>query len=133
MPSGDDMDRAIRALETGAALPADSAGLLADLLEAHTTVEVGSNPPKGWLITDMASLDVARCILGESGSALEDLKKAVAALREGQAFPQESSPVLAALLNKHRQLEWPAEPSEGWLAVRDAAHAVAAAVVRGMM
>ncbi|GAA4611553.1 hypothetical protein [Saccharopolyspora hordei] len=132
MAKGDDMDRAIRALRTGAVLPAEDSGLLADLIEAHVTAEIGAAPPGGWLIADMAALDLARAVLDGRSAAPDDLKRIVEALREGTAVPQEHSPKLAALLEKHQQLEWPDEPSAAWQRVRDGAQAVAAAVVRAM-
>ncbi|KAA5836036.1 hypothetical protein F1721_06735 [Saccharopolyspora hirsuta] len=132
MASGDDMDRAIRALRTGAALPAESCGLLADLIEAHVDAEVGTAPPKGWLIADMAALDLARAALDGRSAAPDDLKRIVAALREGMPLQPELSPKLAALLEKHQLLEWPEETSEAWQSVRDGAQAVAAAVVQSM-
>ncbi|MGP4016868.1 hypothetical protein [Saccharopolyspora sp. 5N708] len=131
--TSDDAGRAIQALRTGAELPPSASGLLADLLESHATVEVGQNPPRGWLIADMAGLDAARCVLGERGTALEDIKRAVAALREGTPFPPESSPVLATLLEKHRAMEWRPDASAAWLSVDRAAQAVARAVIEAMM
>ncbi|MGW1681648.1 hypothetical protein [Saccharopolyspora sp. NPDC002376] len=132
MASGDDMDRAIRALRTGAALPAESSGLLADLIEAHVNAEVGTTPPGGWLMADMAALDLAREALEGRMAAPEDLKRLIAMLREGTPLQPELSPKLAALLEKHQQLEWPEETSKAWQGVREGAQAVAAAVVQSM-
>ncbi|TDD49008.1 hypothetical protein [Saccharopolyspora elongata] len=131
--SGDDMDRAINVLQTGATLPAESSSLLADLIEAQITISVGLNPPTGWLSADMKSLDVARCLLAERGHAVSDQRQAISMLREGTALPAESSPALAALLQQYRVMEWSADASDGWLAVGAAAQAVARAVVQGML
>ena len=57
-----DVERAAQALRTGATLPAEASPVLADLLESHHTVAVGKHPPKGWLMADMAAIDMARAI-----------------------------------------------------------------------
>ncbi|MDA3630656.1 hypothetical protein [Saccharopolyspora oryzae] len=132
MAAGDDMDRAIRALRTGAALPAESSGLLADLVEAHVNAEVGATPPRGWLMADMAALDLAREALEGRQAAPDDLNRLIEMLRGGTPLQPEHSPKLAALLEKHQLLEWPEETSEAWQRVRDGAQAVAAAVVQSM-
>ena len=133
MAAGDDADRAIQALRNGAKLPADASPALADFLEAADKVEVGPHPRKGWLHVSMSALDVSRCLLPERGTPADDVRRAATALREGTPFPQESGPVLATMLDKHRRLEpQPETPAEWGAEIDKGAEAVARAVVAGM-
>ena len=75
-----DMERAAQALRTGATLPPEASPVLADLLESHHTVAVGKHPPKGWLMVDMAAIDMARAITGERTDPQRDRGNAIEAL-----------------------------------------------------
>ncbi|GAA4866128.1 hypothetical protein [Saccharopolyspora rosea] len=127
-----DMERAAQALRTGATLPPEASPVLADLLESHHTVAVGKHPPKGWLMVDMAAIDMARAITGERTDPQRDRGNAIEALRGGAPVPAEASARLAELLDEHRRLEPSSETPQEWLAVRDTAGRVAQAVIDGM-
>lgn len=105
VPAGDDTDRAIRALRTGARLPADASPVLANLVDSVSTMQVGPHLPKNWLHAYMSVLDVARCLVPEQGTPREDEQRAMTLLRGGAPFPVDSGPVLAKMLEWCSQLD----------------------------